>query len=48
MFWIIAITLAIMLIVSIIVNCIQSDVVSKLRYEKARLRNYIQTEVDKK
>ncbi|MEB8071589.1 hypothetical protein NGH54_12765 [Staphylococcus xylosus] len=48
MFWIIAITLSIMLIVSIISNCIQSDVISKLRYEKAHLKNYIQAYIDKK
>ncbi|WP_424153919.1 DUF1514 family protein [Staphylococcus casei] len=47
MFWIIAtIVIGIIALVSIISNSIQSDLISKLRYENAHLKNYIQTEIN--
>lgn len=48
MWFITAIVLGLIALISIISNSVKSDLISTLRYENAYLKNYIQAHIDKK
>ncbi|WP_158256674.1 hypothetical protein [Staphylococcus succinus] len=49
MFWTLtAIVLAIIALAFIIISSVKEDIISKLKYENAHLKNYIQAYINKK